>query len=72
MPEYKKPKPCADCGKPTTYRNRNGRCRACGMRALRECYQDRINKKGPYYKKWVKGMLRGAKRLKKESEKRVA
>jgi len=62
MPEYKNPKPCADCGEPTTYRNRRGLCKECAMNAMLEGVTQIIERRGPVYEKWRANMARAARR----------
>jgi len=57
MTKYKKPKPCVDCGIPTTDRNKNGRCPECAFEAIRQNIKQRAARKGPHYEKWKEGMI---------------
>jgi len=63
MPEYKNPKPCADCGKPTTYRNKKGRCLACAETAMLNSVRQIQRRKGEFYKRYLKGMKTAVARM---------
>jgi len=64
MREYKKPKPCVDCGTPTVYRSPKGRCRNCSMNAAIESCRQLRAKEGPFYEKWKKSIRKVGRTLK--------
>jgi len=63
MMEYKNPKPCTDCGRMTTYRNRKGRCIDCAHTAMLDSTRQIHRKEGEYYKRYLKGPKKALKRM---------
>ena len=56
---------CVDCNEefPRKELNRNGRCRSCAMKIIRENMVQLHSKSGPHYEKWKQSIQAAAQKL---------
>jgi len=73
MGRRKKEYTCKNCGKRYAGYRKSGTCSVeCGIQHMFNCQKQILRRKGPYYKKWLKGMERYVEILKKEGRLRLA